>query len=85
MNPCLVCIASAVRLPAAWTKGNVACLHGAHASKESLPAEAFDQIRQNAAGNVVVITRSLHALETLAGQTANDRQRPAAAIAAATR
>jgi uncharacterized membrane protein len=38
----------------------------------SLLAEAFDQIRQNAAGNVAVLTRLLQALEIIAGQTAND-------------
>jgi uncharacterized membrane protein len=43
----------------------------------SLLAEAFDQIRQNAAGNVAVLTRLLHALETIAGQTANDQRRQA--------
>ncbi len=41
----------------------------------SLLAEAFDQIRQNAAGNVAVLTRLLHALEIIAGQTANPRRR----------
>ncbi len=44
-------------------------------SFESLLAEAFDQIRQNAEGNVVVLTRQLQALETIAGQTANARRR----------
>jgi len=43
----------------------------------SLLAEAFDQIRQNAAGNVAVLTRLLHALEIIAGQTANHRRRRA--------
>ena len=43
----------------------------------SLLAEAFDQIRQNAAGNVAVLTRMLEALETIAGQTANLRRRQA--------
>lgn len=42
---------------------------------ESLLAEAFDQIRQNAAGNVAVLTHLLHALETIAGQTASARRR----------
>jgi uncharacterized membrane protein len=41
----------------------------------SLLAEAFDQIRQNASGNVAVLTRLLHALEIIAGQTANSRRR----------
>ena len=41
----------------------------------SLLAEAFDQIRQNAAGNVAVLTRLLHALEIIAGQTASTRRR----------
>jgi uncharacterized membrane protein len=44
-------------------------------SFESLLAEAFDQIRQNAEGNVAVLTRQLQALETIAGQTANARRR----------
>ncbi len=44
-------------------------------SFESLLAEAFDQIRQNAEGNVVVLTRQLQALETIADQTANARRR----------
>ncbi|MFO7907616.1 MAG: DUF2254 family protein, partial [Pirellulaceae bacterium] len=39
----------------------------------SLLAEAFDQIRQNASGNVAVLTRLLQALETIAGQTPNFR------------
>jgi uncharacterized membrane protein len=43
----------------------------------SLLDEAFDQIRQNAAGNVAVLTRLLQALETIAGQTANLRRRQA--------
>ncbi len=41
----------------------------------SLVAEAFDQIRQNAAGNVAVLTRLPQALEIIAGQTANARRR----------
>ena len=43
----------------------------------SLLAEAFDQIRQNAAGNVAVLTRLLYALEIIAGQTSNLRRRQA--------
>jgi len=43
----------------------------------SLLAEAFDQIRQNAAGNTAVLTRLLQALETIAGQTENLRRRQA--------
>ncbi|HBO44175.1 MAG TPA: DUF2254 domain-containing protein, partial [Planctomycetaceae bacterium] len=42
---------------------------------ESLLAEAFDQIRQNAEGNVAVLTRQLQTLEIIAGQTANTRRR----------
>jgi uncharacterized membrane protein len=42
---------------------------------ESLLAEAFDQIRQNADGNVAVLTRQLQALEIIAGQTASSRRR----------
>jgi len=41
----------------------------------SLLAEAFDQIGQNSAGNVAVLTRLLHALEIIAGQTASARRR----------
>ncbi len=44
-------------------------------SFDSLLAEAFDQIRQNAGGNVAVLTRQLRALETIADQTANARRR----------
>lgn len=43
----------------------------------SLLAEAFDQIRQNAAGSTAVLTRMLQALETIAGQTANLPRRQA--------
>lgn len=43
----------------------------------SLLAEAFDQIRQNAEGNVAVLTRMLHALEIIAEQTAKHRRRQA--------
>ena len=46
-------------------------------SFESLLAEAFDQLRQNAEGNAAVLTRQLQALETIAGQTANARRRQA--------
>lgn len=42
---------------------------------ESLLSEAFDQIRQNASGNVAVLTSLLHTLEILAGQTASARRR----------
>lgn len=44
---------------------------------ESLLAEAFDQIRQNAEGNVAILTRQLQALEIIAGQTSNIRRRQA--------
>jgi uncharacterized membrane protein len=44
---------------------------------ESLLAEAFDQIRQNAEGNVAVLTRLLQSLETVAVRTANDQRRQA--------
>ena len=44
---------------------------------ESLLAEAFDQIRQNAEGNVAVLTRQLHSLQMIAGQTANTQRRQA--------
>lgn len=46
-------------------------------SFESLLAEAFDQIRQNAVGNVAVLTRQIQALETIASQTGNARRRQA--------
>jgi uncharacterized membrane protein len=42
---------------------------------ESLLAEAFDQIRQNAEGNVAVMTRQLQALESIVRQTTNSRRR----------
>lgn len=44
-------------------------------SFESLLAEAFDQIRQNAGGNVAVLTRQLEAIETIASQSKNARRR----------
>lgn len=44
-------------------------------SFESLLAEAFDQIRQDAQGNVAILTRQLQALETIAGQTASSQRR----------
>ena len=43
-------------------------------SFESLLAEAFDQIRQNAEGNVVILTHLLQALQTSSGQTINIRR-----------
>lgn len=42
-----------------------------------LLADAFDQIRQNAEGNVAVLTRLLQILEVLAGRTADDQRRQA--------
>lgn len=44
-------------------------------SFESLLAEAFDGIRQNAKGNVAVLSRMLDALQTIASLTASQRQR----------
>lgn len=44
---------------------------------ESLLAEAFDQIRQNAEGNVAILTRQLQSLEIIADLTANTRRRQA--------
>ena len=38
-------------------------------------AAAFDQIRQNAKGNVVILTRLLEVLEIIAGQTASIQRR----------
>ncbi len=46
-------------------------------SFESLLAEAFDQIRQNAAGNVTVLRRQLETLEIIAHQTPNAQRRQA--------
>jgi len=46
-------------------------------SFESLLAEAFDQIRQNAAGNVAIILRMLNALQTIASLTASPSRRRA--------
>lgn len=43
----------------------------------SLLAEAYDQIRQNAKGNVAVLTRLLHALEIIVDQTTKLRRRQA--------
>lgn len=42
-----------------------------------LLAGAFDQIRQNAEGNVAVLTRLLEILATIDGQTSDDRRRDA--------
>ena len=47
------------------------------ASFESLLAEAFDQIRQNAVGNVAIMLRMLGALQTIASLTANPSRRQA--------
>ncbi|MGB8719463.1 MAG: DUF2254 domain-containing protein [Desulfobacterales bacterium] len=44
-------------------------------SFESLVAEAFDQIRQNAAGNVAIMSRMLGALQTIASLTASPNRR----------
>jgi len=44
-------------------------------SFESLFAEAFDQIRQNAEGNVAVLTRQLQSLESIARQTTSRRRK----------
>jgi uncharacterized membrane protein len=41
----------------------------------SLLAEALDQIRQNAEGNVAVLTRLLHTLEIIVGQTTDYQRR----------
>jgi uncharacterized membrane protein len=46
-------------------------------SFESLLGEALNQIRQNAAGNVAILTRLLQALETIARQTTSARRRRA--------
>jgi uncharacterized membrane protein len=44
-------------------------------SFESLLAEAFDGIRQNAKGNVAVLLRMLEALQTIASQAASPQRR----------
>ncbi|UHD16444.1 DUF2254 domain-containing protein [Thiocapsa bogorovii] len=44
-------------------------------SFEGLMSEAFDQIRQNAEGNVAILLRLLGALQTIAGQTASPNRR----------
>ena len=44
-------------------------------SFEGLLSEAFDQIRQNAEGNVAVLLRLLGALHTIAGKTASPNRR----------
>ena len=46
-------------------------------SFDSLLAEAFDQIRQNAEGNVAVLTHLLQSLEIIAGQTTTTPRRQA--------
>ena len=46
-------------------------------SFESLLAEAFDQIRQNAAGNVAIMSRMLGALQTIGSLTTNQSRRRA--------
>ncbi|KGO33129.1 membrane protein [Desulfobulbus sp. Tol-SR] len=46
-------------------------------SFEGLLAEAFDQIRQNGAGNVAIMLRLLGALHSIAGQTADPGRRRA--------
>ena len=46
-------------------------------SFESLLAEAFDQIRQNAEGNAAILTRQLSALEIIAARTTSARRRQA--------
>ncbi|MGA7876394.1 MAG: DUF2254 domain-containing protein, partial [Desulfoferrobacter sp.] len=46
-------------------------------SFESLLAEAFDQIRQNAAGNVAIMLRMLNAMQTIASLTVNPSRRRA--------
>jgi len=46
-------------------------------SFESLLAEAFDQIRQNAAGNVAILSRMLGAIQTIASLTTSPGRRAA--------
>ena len=45
------------------------------ASFDGLLSEAFDQIRQNAEGNVAILLRLLGALQTITGQTASPNRR----------
>ena len=47
------------------------------ANFESLLAEAFNQIRQNAEGNVAILTKQLQSLESIVGQTTNPLRRNA--------
>ena len=42
---------------------------------EDVLAEAFDQIRQNASGNVAILSRLLSAMQTIASQTTNPARR----------
>ncbi|MFH0730771.1 MAG: DUF2254 family protein [Pseudomonadota bacterium] len=49
-------------------------------SFESLLAEAFDQIRQNAEGNVAVMSRMLDTLQTIARLTAGPSRRGAPSV-----
>ena len=58
----------------AWIKGSCTVI-ARGPSFASLLAAAFDQIRQNAKGNVVILTRLLEALEIIAGQTASIQRR----------
>lgn len=46
-------------------------------SFDGLLAEAFDQIRQSAAGNPAILARQLDAIEVIAGQTTSARRRQA--------
>ncbi|WP_425618146.1 DUF2254 domain-containing protein [Anatilimnocola sp. NA78] len=51
-------------------------------SFESLLAEAFDQIRQNAEGNVAILLRQVEALETIGGVTDSELRRKSLRIQA---
>jgi uncharacterized membrane protein len=46
-------------------------------SFDSLLAESFDQIRQNAESNIAILICLLHALETIATETTSDRRKQA--------
>jgi uncharacterized membrane protein len=58
-----------------WRDQGVLRVMARSPSFESLLSEGFDQIRQNAEGNVAVLLRLLNALETIAGVTKSQRRR----------
>ena len=60
-----------------WLDRGVLRVLARTASFEGLLAEGFDQIRQNAEGNVAVLLRLLGALHTISGATLSPRRRRA--------